>query len=323
MGVTLDRNTRPPVFVIPHYARSDASWDYLDATLDSVLGQVDVAWRAVVVDDASPGPVVGERLARALAADPARVFAVRRGRRGGPGASRNTGVQWAAQRGAPFVLFLDADDLAHAQRLARTRQVFASRSTVDVVYSSFTVIDENGAVVPERLLTPSIKEILDSHVRPVEGADAWIPIGVEHGYTTLTSTVSVRTALALRHPFPAARAAEDDHTWLRLLAAGGELAFLPQTEASYRIPSAGRGSASRDDNGERFYWMSALVTVEGFGRSLAIAERRGVVTASESESLRGRFLTRLALTMRREGLSELAETLSGLADTPASVEQPP
>jgi hypothetical protein len=182
-----------------------------------------------------------------------------------------------------------------------------------MVYSSFVVIDEVGSPVPGGSLTPSIREILDSHLRPVEGAQAWIPIGVEVGYTTLTSTVSVRTSLAVRHPFPEAHVAEDDHTWFRLLAGGGELAFLPDTATSYRVPSAGRGSASREAEGEGFYWTSALVAADGFSQALATAERRGTITAGQRESLRMRFLARLALTMERENVPALAAALRSMS----------
>src|SRR5690349_18282323 len=134
----------PPVFVVPLLASSEANWQYLAAALESLLRQTDPDWRAVVVDDASPGPDVDARLARATGMDPDRIAAIRRPCRGGPGEARNSGVRWAARLGAPFVLFLDADDLAHPERLARTRRVFARRPEVDMVYSSFVTVDESG-----------------------------------------------------------------------------------------------------------------------------------------------------------------------------------
>ncbi|MEU4690071.1 glycosyltransferase [Actinoplanes sp. NPDC023714] len=306
------QNGGTPVFVIPHYCRSAASWDHLHATVDSLLRQSDPGWHAVVADDASPGPDVQHGLERIRAIDPERITVIRAGSRGGPGARRNDGVRWAARRGAPFVLFQDSDDLAHPERLRRTRRLLDERPDIDMVYSSFSVIDETGTVVPRRELTPSVQEILESHENPLQGPAAWIPIGVERGYTTLTSTVSVRTALAAQHPFPATHVAEDDHAWFRLLAAGDGLGFLPDTEAAYRIPRAGQGSASRDEHGSSFYWASALMAADGFSRALAIAERRGTVDAAESESLRRRFHDRLAVTMHREGVTELAAALRAL-----------
>lgn len=309
MGRMAQRSVTP-VFVIPHFARSSSSWKHVEAMLDSLYQQVDPDWEAVVVDDASPDPGVARRLADLAASDPqGRVSVVVRSRRGGPGAGRNDGVQWAAHRDAPFVLFQDSDDVAHPERLLHTRRLFEERHTVDMVYSSFVPIDDDGEPVPLEALTPSIREILESHKHPVEGPDAWIPIGVDTGYTTLTSTVAVRTALAIEHPFPHAHAAEDDHTWFRLLAAGGELAFLPGIEARYRVPRPGTGSASREEHGTEFYLTSALMTAEGFDQALAIAARRGVVNGGQCDSLRQRFLLRLAVTTEREGLPELAEAI--------------
>ncbi|WP_016700731.1 glycosyltransferase [Actinoalloteichus spitiensis] len=303
-----------PVFVIPHHARSDESWGYLERTVGSLFTQSDRAWRAVIVDDASPGPDVGRRLEAVRARDPERLVVLRTTSSGGPGAARNRGVSWAAARGAPFVLFLDADDLAHPHRLRRTRRVFAERPTIDFVYSGFTVIDEHGQPVPEDRVTPSIREILDSHRKgPPEGPDAWITIGTELGYTSLTSTVATRIDLATRCPFPATGVAEDDHTWLRMSAAGTGFAFLRDTEAGYRVPSTTEGSATRAAVGSAFYWASAQVTADGFARALVTALARGRVDEAEAGALLSRFHDRLAETMAGEGRADLAAVSRALA----------
>ncbi len=302
-----------PVFVIPHYARSEESWTALRWTVDSLLAQDDPAWRAVIVDDASPRPDTRPRLDAVRTLAPDRIDVVLRDTNQGPGTCRNAGVGWAAEQGAPFVLFLDADDIAHPQRLSRTRELFGRRPEVDFVYSGFTVIDERGDAVAEEHITPSIREILDSHRKgPVEGPDAWIAIGTELGYTTLTSTVSVRTDLALRFPFPGTYVAEDDHAWLRMSAGGSGFAFLPDTHTGYRVPTGVEGSATRHAIGSGFYWASAQVTSDGFARALSLALARGTVEESEAERLRARFYARLAETMAGEGFTDIADILHAL-----------
>ncbi|MEU8776969.1 glycosyltransferase family A protein [Streptomyces sp. NPDC048606] len=296
-----------PVFVMPYYGDGPDAPDHLHQAVESLRAQTDPAWRLVLVDDASPRPGGRDAVGEVREADPARITVLRQPTNRGQGHGRNEGVRWAAGRGAPFVLFLDADDIAHPRRLERTRRTFADRPEVDFLYSSFTVVDERGdGVAPDRL-TPSVREILDSHARAPEGPDAWIRIGVETGYTSLTSTVSVRTALASAHPFPEVRGSEDAHTWLRMAAGGTCVAYEPDIPARYRIPQSADGSRDRGRIGvHAYYRRKAEVDTDGFRRALAIALRRGTITAHEAPELLAAFLRRLALTMEREGRPDLA-----------------
>ncbi|MEV7615459.1 glycosyltransferase family A protein [Streptomyces sp. NPDC089799] len=295
------------VFVMPYHGDGNASAEYLAESVASLHAQTDPGWRLVVVDDASPRPRDRQRLWDLRDAAPDRIHVIRRETNRGQGACRNTGVRWAADQGAEIVLFQDADDLAHPRRLELTRRAFADRPGADFVYSPFSVVDEHGHEVPEDTLTPSVREILHSHRHaPVEGADAWIRIGTETGYTTLTSTVSVRTALAVRHPFPEVRGSEDAHTWLRMSAGGTGFAYLPDVPARYRIPQQARGSSDRDRIGADYYRRKAEVDSDGFRQAMSIALRRGSIGHDDVPRLTHAFRRRLALTLAREGRHDLA-----------------
>ena len=74
---------------------------YLADALDSALGQRPAPAEIVVVDDASPEPLVLSPEYRD------RCALVRREKRGGPAAARATGLEAI---GAPLVALLDADD---------------------------------------------------------------------------------------------------------------------------------------------------------------------------------------------------------------------
>jgi hypothetical protein len=224
----------------------------------------------------------------------------------GQGVCRNIGVGWAARQGAPFVLFHDADDISHPRRLEVTGQVLRSRPDVGFVYSTFQVIDENDHPVPWERLTPSIAEILRSHETPVEGPDAWIRIGAESGYTTLTSTVSVRTEVALAHPFPPVRGSEDAHTWLRMSAGGAHFAYLDEIPGQYRVPQRGAGSSDRARIGADYYLRKAIVDTDGFRQAIRLALGYGALDASRAAWIEERFLRRLATTMVAEGQEPLA-----------------
>lgn len=303
-----------PVFVIPHYSATEESWSFLSRTLTSVLEQTDPDWDAIIVDDCSPSRDRAARLERVRARDPRRIHFRLTQANQGPGSARNVGVAWAAARGAPFVLYLDADDLAHPERLRWTRDRFDASRDVGFVYSTFLVVDEHEQPVPVARLTPSIREILDGHAsNPIEGVDQWRRIAVEKGYTTSTSTVALRTQLARAHAFPSTFVSEDSHTWLRVLATGTVLAFVNAALARRRICTSVQGSRTRQRFGEEFYWVKLQVDLDGFTRALAIARANGRLDDEEALALRRAFHLRQAATMARERQEQAAAVCRGLA----------
>ena len=89
--------------IVPTYGRPE----YLTECLASILDQTVEDLEVIVVDDASPEPVV-------LPGDDARLRLLRREENGGPAAARNTGLEVA--RGT-YLAFCDDDDLFAPQRL--------------------------------------------------------------------------------------------------------------------------------------------------------------------------------------------------------------
>ncbi|WP_456785865.1 glycosyltransferase family 2 protein [Cellulomonas sp. P5_C5] len=306
--------TDAPVFVFPCFLRSADDARHLELALAGLRAQTDQRWRAVLVDDASPDTGAVDVLTALAAGDP-RFHVIRSAVNEGPGTCRNVGVRWAAQAGAPFVLFHDADDVSHPMRLEVTRQVFDTREDVDFVYSTFIPIDEHGRAVDPARLTPSVREVLDAHIEhPVHGLDAWVTIGTVTGYVSQTSTVAVRTPLAVAQPFPPIRGSEDTHTWYRMSAAGGSVAFLPGIAGLYRVPSAGGGSSDRDRLGAGLYYRTLIeMNCAGFDEAFTIATARGRVDAGQRSVLRSRLLRRIAVTVGKEGHDQLADELRAQA----------
>lgn len=311
-----------PVFVIPHYSRTEQSWRFLNRALDSLLAQTDGQWEAVVVDDGSPARDKASLLDQARARDPVRVHVVQADGNAGPGRTRNIGIEWAARRDAPFVLFLDADDMSHPRRLQAAREHF-DRPDVGFVYSTFEVINEDDEAVPLQDVTPSIREILNGHASgPVQGPDQWLRVALEKGYTTCTSTVAVRTALARLHPFPHTFVSEDSHTWLRIMATGTTVAFVNLPLSRRRICSSVKGSSTRHRFGENFYWMKLQVDLDGFTRALETARARGTITPDDETGIRHRFHLRQAKTMAGERQELAAAVCRGLASLPSREAHP-
>jgi glycosyltransferase involved in cell wall biosynthesis len=308
------RGAQSPVFVMPHYGDSPRARVFLDRTLQGLRAQTDPDWSLIIVDDASPGAETRAHL-QSLHDTDNRIAVIFEDSNRGQGACRNVGVRWAAERGAEIVLFHDADDISHPRRLEITRQHFAAFPEVDFVYSTFIVIDEEDRTVPVSQLTPSVSEVLETHcTAPVHGPDAWIRIGIETAYTTLTSTVAVRTPLALAQPFPEVRGSEDTHAWFRMSAGGSRFAYLPAIATLYRISQDITGSSDRHRLGAEYYHRKADHDRDGFYQAIELGLARNRISREQVGSLKAGFLRRLAATMRKERQHDLAQELSREAD---------
>jgi glycosyltransferase involved in cell wall biosynthesis len=287
--------------------------DWLEEAVGALLAQTDPNWVLIIVDDASPSARARDRL-RALGHEHAgKVEVLLQGRHGGAGACRNIGVRWASRRGSPLVLFNDADDISHPHRLEAVKAIMHERPGVGFVYAPIEVVDEHGVELPRERLIPALQEILESHERaPVEGSDGWIRMGTETGYTCVTSTVAVRTSVALAHPFPRVPFSEDMHTWLRM-SADVRLAFAAGIPSQYRVPQDARGQCSRDRVGRSCDQIKASVDTAGFAEAMTLAMRRGRIGREDAPLLWERFFLRLAQTMRRGAREDLASSLEARA----------
>ena len=286
-------------FVMPFWmADDDMALRHFDEAVASVMAQTDPNWVLVIVDDHTGRevPMTHLRAVETMLGPHGKVLFSPR--RVGPGLARNLGIRAAAELGAPFILFLDADDLADPRRLEYTRAAFCSGSDINVVYSSHDFIDEFGRPLPLDSLAPTVREAVDGHRQnPVEGEDAWIQIATRKNYANLTSCTAVRTSLALEEPFPDGRVSEDAHTWMRYGAHPGRFVFLKDIRNHYRIRT-GIESQSRSQNPD-FYSKKAAMDRDGFEQALAIAAHHGRIREREAQDIRTRFYIRLALSMLR------------------------
>lgn len=293
-------------FVIPHFRDTEARSEYLAACLRSLQAQTDPDWRAVVVDDGSPGaapqPAEGFN-------DP-RIAHVRLPVNCGPGVARNVGVRYAVTRGATILSFQDDDDLAHPDRVLRTRAILASCTGAEFVYSSFVPIDRYGCEIARASVRGDMREVLDAlDAGPPAGPRAWVDIATRTGFVATTSTVSVRSSVALGCPFPPLRVSEDSHTWLRMSASGATVRFAPAIPTSYRIANAGEERGSQRSNA--FLRSKSAGDSLGFAAAVRIALRRGEISRDDAASLTRMFCARLASTIERQGLADLADQIRG------------
>lgn len=140
-------------------------WGLLPRALDSALRQEAISLEVIVVDDGSdePRPPIEET-------DDPRVTVVRHERQRGPSAARNTGTELA---GAPWVAFLDDDDIWAPRKLVTTVET-ARGAGADFCYSSAVLVDTQLRVLglqpapsPDGLL----RELLQRNAIPGGGSN--------------------------------------------------------------------------------------------------------------------------------------------------------
>ena len=125
---------------------------YLRQCLDSIMAQTQPVRAAVAVDDGSTD-ATPDILAEYQRRWPA-LEVVRTDKRGLPHA-RNSGI--AACR-APFVAFLDSDDVWAATKLERQLALFADqRARLGFVYCGYSLIDEDGRPSTRRTIAPTVR----------------------------------------------------------------------------------------------------------------------------------------------------------------------
>jgi hypothetical protein len=173
------------------------------------------------------------------------------------------------------------------------------------------VIDEENRLVPIERVSPPILEILESlKQNPLEGNDVWIKMGIEVGYTNLTSSTSVRIKYAYQCPFPTEEASKDFYAWMRMSDCGARFKYSNSIPTKYRIPRFMKYQSSCMRVGlSKFNKIIARVDSEDFSKSIEISLVRNTIKPEEIPSLKAKFYKRLAKSMNRQMGDVLADEL--------------
>src|SRR5919199_1604212 len=308
-------------FIIPYYAdgveeQQQGRKKLLIAdTIEGLFSQTDEDWSAIIVVDMPRTREANDYLTNLKQKYYPRIDVIFLKQNVGPGVSRNLGVLKALERGHNMILFNDSDDISHPRRLEVVKKMFLENPKVDLVYSTFEVIDESNRLTPVEKISSPILEILESHAQsPLEGNNIWIKMGTETGITNITSSTAVRIEFAYRCPFPNERASEDFHSWIRMSALGANFKYTSLIPTKYRIPTFMKYQASRTRIGpSNFNKIKARVDSDGFSKAIEIALTRDIIKPEEIPLIKAKFYKRLAKSMRREMENELAMELLKIA----------
>jgi glycosyltransferase involved in cell wall biosynthesis len=307
------------VFIIPYYANGYEQQGrkklLIADTIEGLFLQTDEDWFAIIVVDMPRTKEANDYLTTLKQKYYPKIDVIFLNQNVGPGVSRNLGVLKALERGHNMILFNDSDDISHPRRLEVVKKIFLENPQVDLVYSTFEVIDENNRLIPTEKISSPILEILESHVQsPLEGNNIWIKMGTETGITNITSSTAIRMQFAYRCPFPNERASEDFHSWIRMSALGANFKYTPLIPTKYRIPTFMKYQASRTRIGpSNFNQIKARVDSDGFSKAIEIALTRNMIKPEEIPLIKAKFYKRLAKSMRREMENELATDLLNIA----------
>ena len=285
---------------------------HFKAAVESIKNQTDENWVLIMVDDYSDNEKVYEAIDEFKADLKDKLRVIYSDKNYGAGLTRNKGIALANELGAPFILFNDSDDISDPKRLELVRKAFEADDSVNVVYTSFDIIDENGNIVPLDKVNMAVREIIIGHTKDVvEGENAFVNIASKKKYTNLTSCTAARTSLAIEEPFPNESVSEDCNTWFRYGAHPGKFVFLREIKGCYRI-CTGVASRSRSKNAN-FYEKLFEVDTAGFEAALKLAEKYGTMDGWEESDLRCAFNVRLALSQLHGGNEEYARKAIDIA----------
>lgn len=318
--MTVNTGNTKSMFIIPYHADNNKEeWEekrMITDTIEGLFTQTDGDWNAILVVNGHSKGLVSNYLSDLKGKYYPKIDIISLDRIVGPGVARNLAIMRAIEKGCSFVLFNDADDISHPKRLEVVKSIFLEKPEVDVIYSTFEVIDENNHQIPRNKISSPILEILESHeVNPIEGNDIWIKMGTETGYINATSSTAVRAKFAYQCPFPNERASEDFHSWMRMSAFGANYKYTSLIPTKYRIPSFMTYQASRTRIGpSNFNRIKTKVDCDGFSKAIEIALVRNIIRPEEIPMLKAKFYRRLAKSMLREKEYELANNLIGKAN---------
>lgn len=301
---------KPPVFVMPHYCTNDRRASFLERTVVSLFQQTDSQWELIIVNDGCNNPVC-EKLIKDLSQDYCeQISVVTLPNNYGPGVARNVGVRSAASADAPYVMFQDDDDLAHPRRVEVTNRILSERPDVGFIYSGFVAIDQHDSVLPQEDIRLDMLEVLEAlEAEIVQGDKAWIRIATSTGFIATTSTVAVRTQIALAVPFPDERVSEDSHTWLRMSASGARFAFASEIPTCYRMDAAHCSELGCNGREQSFLRLKVRNDIDGFNKAVAIALQRREISSQEAAEIAASFYCRLAVYVERQGDQSLGQKL--------------
>jgi len=235
---------------------------YISETIDSVLAQNFADYEVIVVNDGCPDSDALEHVLRPYLG---RIVYLRK-ENGGPSSARNAGMRMAR---APLVTLLDGDDLLLPDYLRVQTTFLEAHAETDVVYCNGLVFGDSDYAG---------RKVMD--FSPSRGPVTFESL-VSCRCSVMTTVLARKQALLGVGGFDEGlRRAEDFDLWVRLVHAGGRIAYHETPLFRYRRRPS---SLSTDEVAMR---QSALEVLEKLGRTLTLSAAEQTALARAAESFR-------------------------------------
>ena len=199
---------------------------WLPETLATVRAQTLTDWEQIFVDDGSTdgSPAIVE----AAAAEDPRFRSLRTLRNAGPSAARNQALDAARGR---FIAFLDADDLWHPEKLARSVEWMTTHG-YGFIYHDYRHMSHDGARVGALITGPEVLDLRTLHTRRGTGG-------------CLSIVIDRERIPGFHFPNNFRYINEDFCGWLSIIQQGQPGHRLPADLGRYRLSVHSRSSSKR------------------------------------------------------------------------------
>lgn len=207
---------------------------FLDQCVNSVLGQVGVDVRVLVIDDASPDNTA--EVAAALTRESPRVTVIRHSTNKGHINTYNEGIEWAS---ADYMLLLSADDYLLPGALARATNLMDAYPEVGFTFGNVIELNDSGNETPTKSI---IRVTNESDKRLLEGREFIELSGADNLVATCSAVVRTELQKRLRGYSEELPHTGDMEMWLRF-AAHGSVGFISAYQGVYRQHRANMSTA--------------------------------------------------------------------------------
>jgi teichuronic acid biosynthesis glycosyltransferase TuaG len=199
---------------------------WLPETLSTVCSQTFTDWEQILVDDGSTD--ASRDLMEAAAAEDPRFRILQTRGREGPSAARNLALDAARGR---FIAFLDADDLWHPEKLARSVEWMATHG-YGFIYHDYRHMSHDGALVGPLITGPEVLDFRTLHTRRGHGG-------------CLSIVLDREQVLGFHFPHRFRYTHEDFCGWLSIIQKGICGHRLPVDLGYYRLSANSRSANKR------------------------------------------------------------------------------
>jgi glycosyltransferase involved in cell wall biosynthesis len=199
---------------------------WLPETFASVRAQTLTDWEQILVDDGSTDGSLA--IVEAVAAEDPRFRWLRTSGRKGPAVARNLALDAARGR---FIAFLDADDLWHPEKLARSVDWMKTHG-YGFIYHDYRHMSHDGALVGPLITGPEVLDFRTLHTRRGHGG-------------CLSIVIDRERVPGFRFPIDHRYINEDFIGWMNIIQQGENGHRLPADLGRYRLSEHSRSANKR------------------------------------------------------------------------------